>query len=175
MRVTALDFVLPEGESLELDTMMYRSDLDAFLDIFRDIRPDWLLRRQGYELKCQALFALVLHKLMYEVDPGKRNQHVENMKSYILEHYKEEILVNHLAQLCNLNPVYCGALFKKEEGCTIAEFVNRLRMNKAADLLRKGEHTVGEVSESVGFKDIYYFSNTFKKYMGVSPIQYRNL
>lgn len=129
----------------------------------------------GYEMKCQALFALVLHRLLYEEDPGRHNLHVEAIRRYILAHYCEEITVQSLAQRQGLNPVYCGALFRREEGCTIAAFISRVRINKAADLLRTGEYTVGEVAERVGFKDIYYFSNTFKKQMGISPIHYRNL
>lgn len=173
MRCTAIDFDLGEGEDITLDTMLFRTDLDAFSDLFREIRYEWLQRREGYELKCQALFAMVLHRLMYEKDPGKRNTHVEFLKRYIFEHYKEELSVSALARERGLNPVYCGALFKKEEGVTVTEFINRLRINKAADLLRTGEYTVGEVAEWVGFKDIYYFSNTFKKYMGISPVHYR--
>ena len=126
-------------------------------------------------MKCQGLFGLVLHRLLYEEDPGRRNLHVEAIRRYILAHYCEEITVQSLAQRQGLNPVYCGALFRREEGCTIAAFISRVRINKAADLLRTGEYTVGEVAERVGFKDIYYFSNTFKKQMGISPIHYRNL
>lgn len=175
MRCTAIDFRLPEGENIEMDTMQLRSDLDEFSRLFQEIRYEWLQKRTGYEMKCQGLFALVLHRLLYEEDPGRRNLHVEAIRRYILAHYCEEITVQSLAQRQGLNPVYCGALFRREEGCTIAAFISRVRINKAADLLRTGEYTVGEVAERVGFKDIYYFSNTFKKQMGISPIHYLNL
>lgn len=175
MRCTALDFTLPEGEDITMEPISDRSDFEEFERIFREIQFEWLQKRDGYQLKCQALFALVLHRLLYEKDSGTRNSRIEAVKRYILEHYCEELPVGRLAEEAGLSPVYCGALFRRTEGITIAEFINRVRMNKAASLLATGEYTVGEVAEKVGFKDIYYFSNTFKRFMGTSPGSYKKL
>lgn len=175
MRCTALDFYLPDGEDISLEPVMARSDFGEFESLFREIQFEWLQRREGCFLKCQGLFTLVLHRLLYEKDSGDKNRHIETMKRYILEHYREELPIGRLAEITGLNPVYCGALFRKAEGLTIAEFVSRVRMNKAASLLATGEYTVGEAAERVGFKDIYYFSNTFKRLMGVTPKDYKNL
>ena len=173
MRCTAIDFRLPEGENIEMDTMQLRSDLDEFSRLFQEIRYEWLQKRTGYEMKCQGLFALVLHRLLYEEDPGRRNLHVEAIRRYILAHYCEEITVQSLAQRQGLNPVYCGALFRREEGCTIAAFISRVRINKAADLLLFTNQDLTYISQETGFADCSHLIRTFKKWKGMTPKQWK--
>ena len=54
-------------------------------------------------------------------------------------------------------------------GMSPVEYRNRLRINRATELLKTGEYTVGEAAESVGIRDIKYFSKLFKRYAGVNP------
>lgn len=169
MRCVALDFTLSEGENIKFAPVTVRTDFDEFSQLFQEIKFEWLQKRDGYQLKCQALFSLILHKLLYTDDLLKKNRHVEVIKRYILEHYCENLTIQLLADHVNLNPVYCGALFKRKEGRSIREFINLIRINKAVDLLKTGEYNVGEVAERVGFNDIYFFSNTFRKIMGTPP------
>ena len=49
------------------------------------------------------------------------------------------------------------------------EYRNRLRMQKASELLKSGKHTVSEAAEAVGIQDIKYFSKLFKRYTGFNP------
>lgn len=169
MSCVALDFVLAQGEDINLSPITLRRDFDEFYQIFQEIKFEWLQKKEGYQLKCQALFSLVLHKLLYTEDLQKKNPHVEAVKRFIMEQYNEDLSIQMVADNVNLNPVYCGALFKKKEGCTIREFINRIRINKAVDLLKTGEYNVSEVAERVGFHDIGFFSNTFKQLMGTAP------
>lgn len=52
---------------------------------------------------------------------------------------------------------------------TPVEYRNKLRIQKAVDLLKTGDHTVTEVAEAVGISDMKYFSKLFKSHTGVSP------
>jgi len=174
MSCVALDFQLQADEDISLPVVTSRPDFEDFYWMFQDLNFEWLQKREGYQMKCQAIFALILHKLIYERQRGAGNFHVEMIKRYIVEHYDEKLTVNAIARAANMNPVYCGALFKRLEGRSIAEFIQYVRMNKAAALLQSGEHNIGEVAELTGFKDIYYFSNSFKRLMGVSPTAYKN-
>ena len=174
MYCTAIDFHLRDGEDIDLGPVTWRTDFDRFSNLFQEIKYEWLQKKEGYQLKCQALFALVLHQLLYTEDSCKRNRHVETLKRYILEHYCEDLPMKKLADYVGLNPVYCGALFKKKEGRTIADFINQVRINKAADLLQTGEYNVGEVAERVGFRDICFFSNSFKRYTGIAPKKFKS-
>jgi len=173
MSCVSLDFTLENGELLNLPMVTALVDREEFRRLFRELEYEWLQKQSGYELKCQALFSLVLHRLIYENRETPRNAHVESLKRYILEHYAEKLTIRGLAEKMKLHPAYCGSLFRKYEGDSISEFISHVRINKAASLLETGEYTVGEVSEKTGFSDIYYFSNTFKKQTGFSPNYYK--
>lgn len=174
MVCVAIDFLLPEGETLDLPIVTPWKDILEFQGLYNEMNYEWLQKKDGYLMKCHALFSLMLHKLLFEKGKDEANVHVGLIKRYIVEHYHEEMTVKSLAAVANINPVYCGALFKKLEKRTISDFIHQVRINKAASLLESGEYNVGEVAEKTGFKDIYYFSSTFKRMMGISPRAYRN-
>ena len=174
MECVSIDFYLEGQEEIRLPVVSSRPDFDDFRWLFQDLNYELLQKREGFQLKCQAYFALILHKLIYEGREDSANAHIETVKRYVIDHYDEKLTVKSLAQIANINPVYCGALFKRLEGRSISSFINSVRINKAAALLETGEYNVGEVAEKTGYSDVYYFSNTFKRLMGVSPNTYKN-
>ena len=174
MKCVSIDFVLNNGDEISIPTVLKAVNFNEFYHLFRELKYEWLQQSEGYQLKCQAIFALILHKLLYKHDEEKGNRHVRSIKRYIIEHYSEDITVSGLAEKLNINSVYCGALFKNSEGKSIHNFLMKVRVNKAAILLESGEYNISEAAELTGFKDVYYFSNTFKRIMGISPSEYRN-
>jgi DNA-binding response OmpR family regulator len=63
---------------------------------------------------------------------------------------------------------------KVHTGLSPNEFIKIVRMNKAMDLLKSGQNTIGEIADLVGFQDSKYFSTAFKKFFGKSPKHYFN-
>ena len=127
----------------------------------------------GYTIKARALFMLVLHKLIVlaslnDFAPATDSR-IINVKEYILAHYNRKLDIREMARLAGLNPVYLGSLFKKHNGCSIREFINKIRVNTAENLLSTGGHTVSEAAFRCGYEDIFYFSKVFKKYKGYPP------
>ncbi len=78
----------------------------------------------------------------------------------------------HAAAL-NVNASYLSALFKKETGKTLTEFVMQRRMDHAAHLLSGTKLSVSEVARQCGFPDDNYFARVFRQYMDTTPRQYR--
>lgn len=74
--------------------------------------------------------------------------------------------------MAGLNPNYFGSIFKKYTGKTPVEYINSVRVEKAAELLGIG-YSVTKAAASSGFGDPFYFSKVFKKIKGVSPKDYR--
>lgn len=174
MTCIGINFFLPQGCDFELPLVTHWGDLEDFHIHFRDLKFEWLQQRVGFELKSAARLMLILHKLLYQKKHDAKNVHVEAMKSFIMENHKQDLSMAIIAKEVGLSSVYCGALFKKIENCTIAEFLTRVRINRAMTLLETGEHSISETAEECGFVDIYYFSNTFKKIVGISPSKYKN-
>ncbi|MGE5613773.1 MAG: response regulator transcription factor [Bacillota bacterium] len=96
-------------------------------------------------------------------------------KQYINEHYFEKIVLEDIANMVGLNPVYFSVLFKKETGMNFSNYLINLRMEKAKDLLRSTNDTMVAIADSVGYKDTKYFSQLFAKTVGIKPALYRRL
>lgn len=79
-----------------------------------------------------------------------------------------------VARHVHMNPVYMSTLFKQEKNITFSEFILETRMKKAMQLLRSGGMKAYEVADRVGYSNPEYFSVCFKKYTGISPVEYRN-
>jgi two-component system response regulator YesN len=99
---------------------------------------------------------------------------VRNVIAYIEEHYHNESLTIHdLCRHVHLSKSYFSAVFKQHTEQTIMEYVTRVRLDKAKDLLRHTPMKFYEIAEKVGYSDPQYFSVLFKKHMGTSPTEYR--
>lgn len=96
-------------------------------------------------------------------------------KQYINEHYNEKIVLEDIADMVGLNPVYFSVLFKKETGLNFSEYLVNYRMDIAKNLLRSTNDTIAAIADSVGYKDTRYFSQLFTRIVGIKPALYRKL
>jgi len=112
----------------------------------------------------------------YEQTKSKHSAIVSKVVDIINEHLANpELSLNWVAhQMLYMNPDYLGKLFKKETGEKFSNYVMRVRISKAIDLLhQKSDIKIFELAEQLGFGDNpQYFSQVFKKYAGCSPSEY---
>jgi len=100
---------------------------------------------------------------------------IRQAKQYISEHYREKIILEDIAEIVNLNPVYFSVLFKKETGMNFSTYLVHIRMEIAKEMIRSTNKTVAAIADEVGYKDVRHFSQTFTKTVGVKPALYRKL
>ncbi|MFC5471190.1 response regulator [Cohnella suwonensis] len=109
---------------------------------------------------------------------ANQNPHVRKEIQIILrhirEHYKEDVQVAELAKLVQMHPSYAGQMFKQEVGENFSDYLNRVRMEKASELLERTTMKIYEVSGAVGISDYRYFCKLFKSQTGFTPTQYKN-
>lgn len=106
---------------------------------------------------------------------GDKSKYVMEAMKYIREHYNDpDISVGSIAQSLNISEGYLSHTFKKETDYTLLNYLTRHRIHKAMELLKEGRMKVYEVADRVGYRDIAYFSATFKKLTGISPSEYQN-
>lgn len=173
MHYVALDFQLPEGQTVDLPRIIKIQDVGIYTSYFDAINVSWVNRGFEYKMECKALAGLVLHKLLQENSPKPVNPKVAQIKNYIINNYHNPITVTDISEHLQMNPVYCGALFKKYQNCSIPYYINQIRIQQAVTLMDNTNLTISEIAYQVGFNDIYYFSKTFKKYKGMSPSEYK--
>lgn len=100
----------------------------------------------------------------------------EEAIKYVEENFKKEDLsLKDVSSCVHINPTYFSMVFKKEKGVNFSEFLLEYRMNKAMEIIRNSDKKVYEVGEAVGYVNSQYFSVCFKKFTGMSPLEYRKL
>lgn len=92
---------------------------------------------------------------------------------YMHKNFWREITLSEIAAYVHLSPSYFSRVFKDQMGESFIEYLKKLRIGKAKELLAEGRRSVQEVSEAVGYKDPRYFSKVFKSLVGLSPCAYR--
>lgn len=97
----------------------------------------------------------------------------ENVKNFIRENIEIELELEKVANNFGLSVYYFSRTFKEVTGTNFSEYVNKCRIDIAKELLSNGEMNVKEVCYKVGYNDPNYFSKVFKKYEGVSPVNFR--
>lgn len=100
-------------------------------------------------------------------------RYISTVCSYIRSHYPDALTVEWLSAVVGLSPKYLIRIFKSVSGCTIVDYITKVRLEKAAELLVNTDKPVGEISESVGYSDALYFSKVFSKKYGFSPSVWR--
>ncbi|PHV70308.1 hypothetical protein CS063_11610 [Sporanaerobium hydrogeniformans] len=100
---------------------------------------------------------------------------VEKITDYIEQNLRED---NSILTICNkfyISQPYLSKIFKQHKNCTYNDYLTSIRVQEAKKLLkRKEEFRIGEIAESLGFSDQFYFSKVFKVATGYTPREYRN-
>jgi YesN/AraC family two-component response regulator len=92
---------------------------------------------------------------------------------FIWENYTRKISLQEVADVSGLSAPYFSTIFKEEMGENLSTYLNRLRVEKAAAMLKKTDLPMGEIVTACGFEDQSWFSKIFKNYTGMSPGKYR--
>lgn len=104
---------------------------------------------------------------------GSGSESLQPILTYIESNLSKEINLTKLAHQFNFNYTYCSELFKKVTGTTFTNYLTKLRINTACDLLVHSNQSVKNICVQVGFSSYHYFANVFHKYIGMTPSQYR--
>jgi two-component system, response regulator YesN len=123
----------------------------------------------------KALFSILDYSYIKIRDNKKYNENfnVYDIKEYIDRHYFEEIKISIFTDKYFLSREYLMKLFKQEFKFGIYEYVQKVRMEKAKELLKDFNVKINSISKMIGYSDNNYFSKAFRNYYGSSPSDYR--
>ena len=102
-------------------------------------------------------------------DSNDKSVIVSTLVSFLNENYMRPVSLETISKSIYLSPTYVSKVFKEETGETPINYMIKLRLSKAREMLLEGGHSIKEVARSVGYEDVYYFSKLFKKYNHISP------
>ncbi|HHX37697.1 MAG TPA: helix-turn-helix domain-containing protein [Clostridiaceae bacterium] len=103
------------------------------------------------------------------------NSMAANAIRYMRKNIEKPISIQDIARSVNLSPYYFSRKFKQEIGDTPANFLIRLRINKAAELLRTTDSTVEDIAFSLGYENPSSFAQLFTRRTGMTPLQFRRI
>ncbi|MCY9762332.1 helix-turn-helix domain-containing protein [Paenibacillus alvei] len=93
-------------------------------------------------------------------------------QQYVIQHVSERITLEEMASYLNLNSSYFSRLFKRELNINFIEYVNRVKLQKAKELLLQSNKTVEEISDLLGYSNKSYFIKLFKRDVGTTPREF---
>ncbi len=96
------------------------------------------------------------------------------IRNYLIDNCMSAIGREDVARRFELNCAYLSRLFHRFEGCTLSEFMTRLRLDRAAMLLRDTVLSVDEIADRCCYRSTPFFTNQFKRYYGLPPARYRS-
>ncbi len=100
---------------------------------------------------------------------------IRNVINYIDQHLSSELTLAILAREFGKNPSYLSGAFKKETGDTITGYISKQRVQTSLRYFNTTNLSVAEVAIAVGIQDFSYFIKLFRRYVGVSPREYRKM
>ncbi len=100
---------------------------------------------------------------------------IQQVLNHLHESYNQDLSLKTLGSTYNIHPVYLGQLFHKEVGESFTEYINRYRIEKAKEQLKTTQHKVQEIARNVGYWETGYFYKQFKKYVGISPTEFKEV
>jgi len=145
---------------------------------FQKLHDIWTRRNPGYEYEAKILFYRIVLRMEQEwakVSHAATAERLSAAMEQIHSHFSEgNVSVEALAAQCGMSDTYFRRLFVAEFGITPQQYISRLRLTTATELLQSGYYTVGEIAQRCGFHNINYFSAFIKKETGLSPLRYRD-
>ncbi|SFL55510.1 Two-component response regulator, YesN/AraC family, consists of REC and AraC-type DNA-binding domains [Paenibacillus sp. 1_12] len=104
------------------------------------------------------------------------NDLIIRITSFMEEHYGDcGLSLQRLADVVSVHPNYLTQTFRKQTGLSCMQYLARLRMEMAKELLNSDELKINQISEIVGYENPLYFSSYFKKWVGMNPSDYKKL
>jgi len=103
------------------------------------------------------------------------NNVVDIAKEYIKQNYSKALSLDEVSYYVNISPYYFSKIFKEGTGENFIEYLTNIRIEKAKELLSTSDYSMKEICVMVGYSDPNYFSRSFKKNVGVTPTEYKDV
>ena len=152
-------------------THIFHDEGDYILNMLLNIRHE-------YDTK-MANYFLVMKNLLYSIIISSVRQIYASdfqvagpttiIKDYVSLHYPENDILNHISAISHYSAQYLSSRFKADTGETFKSYLQRIRCNVAEQLMTSANMSINDIAESVGYKDIKYFQEIFKKHKNITP------
>lgn len=147
--------------------------------LFSKMIEEFHMKRPLYDQICSGYLIQILSVMGRDFAYGRSsvspslNSVIKNVCKKMYLEYNQNKTVAEYADFCNMSVSRFAHLFTSSQGISPKEYLMKLKVNKAVELLENTDLTINEISKFIGTENQNYFSRYFKKYTGVSPRNYR--
>ena len=155
-----------------------QTEFDMVLNDFKLLEKEFFEKKPDSELLIRSILEKILIVSLRNLDNTEKNTDiaplsyepsVQKAVSYLNYHFRGDISLRSVAEMLHLTPNYFGEIFKKNIGMSFTEYVKKLRLNYAYNLLINSNLNINQICYESGFNTISYFIDNFKKEYGETP------
>lgn len=163
-----------------LDDAMLITDYDELAAIFYKMAAhgddgiaDSLFLHSCADRILYTLIKLSKNRIPHMTAASTHIKALSDVKKYINNNYSEKLSLNILSEKAALSPVYFHKLFTEYYGITPSDYILKIRISAAKQLLITKDDSLAKIAADCGFSSQSYFNYSFKKQTGLSPLKYR--
>jgi len=157
---------------------IYHDNTGHIRSLFEKMVEEYEGKPAGYQeiIRCHVIEILVsAARLAAAMDPlSQLHPAAVAMTEYLHEHYSEPLSLDALSSRLGYTPQYLSALFHRETGMSLSACLQKIRVEKSCRLLSETRLAVSGIAQEVGYCDLKHFNSVFRRYVGLSPREYRS-
>lgn len=172
----------PEEVESPIDINLIENENNDIYVIYEKMFREYSKMAPGYTELLRAYLVellITVFRIFHSSDKLKdpiensRNLIIEKAILYLKDNFAKDIKLDDLSMLSFLSKNYFCKIFKECTGQTVFEYAQNLRINEACRLLRSTDRKIIDIAMTVGYKDLKFFNNVFKRHMNTTPSQFR--
>lgn len=163
----------------EKGNRIFHDETGRILALMKGMQEEYEERKVGYSqiLRCRLLeiLLLMLRDLIPEERKRPKNTAVLEVLSYVEANYQNSVTLGAFCEKKHYSMPYISRRFKQETGMTVREYLQKVRVERSCELLAGSDMRISEIAREVGYEDIKFFNQVFRRLMKLSPRDYRKL
>lgn len=174
----------PDSQQKELLRQILKESRQAFSTRLDDPYDNHLLRQKDAPVGSEQLISLYLEQLLIFLLRQLESPHQVDRKSgsvpmldamiaYMEQNLSRKLTLETLSSEFHVSTSYVKRLFSQYKQCGAIHYFTMLKLERAKQLLRESDRNVSQIAVLLGYDNIYYFCNQFKRCIGMSPLEYR--
>ena len=125
-----------------------------------------------------SLNSILLHIMghkSHEITSNKTPSWVSKIREFLHDNWSTNFSLQQMSVIINVHPITISKNFTRYFGCTLGEYIRKIRIEKAISMIRTTNLTLTDIAFTCGFADQSHFIRWFKKFTGTVPLQYRKI